>query len=310
MFLLSNSGNLTLTKTSMKIIITSLLTIGSVASAQLPAPGTPPPSAPPQYDPASPLPPGTVPPATMAPAATAPAGAYPAPATAPGYPAPATAPAGAYPAPATAPGYPAPATAPAGAYPPPATAPGYPAPMPAPAGAYPPPAGAPPYDPADPHAAGAHHPVEDFEPPFFEGDEMPSMITGFVVFPHEGDDGEMMVDVLGSDGLIYGLEVTDKTDMKVELPDNMEEKDILEMEPEEVAQISEGVPMTFLIEDGMITQVIEPDPAIAGTLIQDGAITELRHKIEDAIEEHMHDDEHQHPPAIDPATGVAPYPAP
>tara|TARA_B100001093_G_C26504553_1_gene874785 strand:- start:412 stop:822 length:411 start_codon:yes stop_codon:yes gene_type:complete len=136
------------------------------------------------------------------------------------------------------------------------------------------------------------------------------MITGFVVFPHEGDDGEMMVDVLGSDGLIYGLEVTDKTDMKVELPDNMEEKDILEMEPEEVAQISEGVPMTFLIEDGMITQVIEPDPAIAGTLIQDGAITELRHKIEDAIEEHMHDDEHQHPPAIDPATGVAPYPAP
>ena len=119
-----------------------------------------------------------------------------------------------------------------------------------------------------------------------------------------------MVDVLGSDGLIYGLEVTDETDMKIELPDDMEEKDILEMEPEEVAQISDGVPMTFLIEDGMITQVIEPDPAIAGTLIQDGAITELRLKIEDAIEEHMHDEEHHHPPAIDPATGVAPIPAP
>tara|TARA_B100001093_G_C26504985_1_gene874967 strand:- start:413 stop:823 length:411 start_codon:yes stop_codon:yes gene_type:complete len=136
------------------------------------------------------------------------------------------------------------------------------------------------------------------------------MITGFVVFPHEGDDGEMMVDVLGSDGLIYGLEVTDETDMVIELPDDMEEKDILEMEPEEVAEISEGVPMTFLIEDGMIKQVIEPDPAIASSLIHDGAITELRNKIEGAIEEHMHDEEHHHPPAIDPATGVAPLPAP
>ena len=264
----------------MKIIITSLLTIGSVAFAQFPPPGTPPPSAPPQYDPANVgVPANTVPPASAYPAGTVP-------------PANMVPPTGAYPA---------------GAVPPAGMVP--------PTDSYAPQAGVPHAE--QHHVPGTHHPEDDFEPPFFEGQEMPRQITGFIVHPHEGDSGEKMIDVLGSDGLIYGLEVTPQTDMMIELPEGVEEKDVMEMSPEEVSEMSKDVPMTFIIENGMITQVLEPSPVDVGALDN---VMDLKHQIEVDIESHMHEADgehhdpdaphHQHP--ADPAglPGAPPYTAP